>query len=51
MKAKQWIEIREKSTKRLVRVVYNPYEKSTKEIIRLFIPEKNVKFFYGVRTS
>lgn len=51
MKIKKWIEIREKGNKRLIRIVYNPYQESTNKIIRLFIPEENMKKVYGIRTS
>ena len=51
MKKRHWIEIREKGTKELIRIVYNPYGQKTMDVIKLFIPEENLKFVYGVRTN
>jgi hypothetical protein len=48
---KSWVEIRERKTKELVRIVYNPYKEKTKEVVRAFIPEENLKFVYGIRTQ
>ena len=48
---KTWVEIREKRTKELIRIVYNPYKEKTKEVIKAFIPEENLKFVYGIRTQ
>jgi len=51
MSKRTWVEIREKKTKKLIRIVYNPYQSPTKKIIEMFIPVENLKKVYGVRTT
>lgn len=51
MRDKCWIEIRERGTKRLIRIVYNPYLKSTREVLAVWIEPEYLSSVYGVRTN
>jgi len=51
MENKNWIEIRERKTKKLIRIVYNPYGKPAREVVGYFIPKKNLKDIYCRRTG
>jgi len=36
---KVWVEVRDKKTKALLRIIYNPYDKSAKYIAEIFFPD------------
>jgi len=46
MKNKNWIEIRERKTKKLIRIVYNPYGKPAREVVGYFIAKENLNKVY-----
>lgn len=50
MEKKKWIEIREKKTHVLIRIIYNPYDKPVKDVIRDWILPEYVKDVYGIKT-
>jgi len=50
-KEKRWIKIKDKKTKRLIRIVYNPYNKPVREILKLFIEPEELRNVYGVKFS
>ena len=40
MKTGKWIELWDKENNRLLRIVYNPYLKTIKEVIAFWIPKE-----------
>jgi len=48
---KDWVDIREKKTGRVLRVIYNPYHKPVKQILREWISEEYLHQVYGVQTN
>ena len=50
-KNKVWAEIKEKKTKRLIRIIYNPYNKPRKDIIKDWIVPEAQKDCYVVLTD
>ena len=38
MRQKNWAEIRKRKTKELVMIVYNPYHKTKREILKDWVP-------------
>ena len=49
-KEKTWVELKDKKTGSLIRIVYNPYLKSNKEVIKFWILPEYVKDVRAVRT-
>jgi len=49
--SKVWVEIRNKEDKSLVRIIYNPYGKSVKEVIADWIPPEFIATVYGIKTN
>ena len=41
MKTKKWIKLIDKTNDSLIRIVYNPYLKKPKEVVKFWIPEEN----------
>ena len=51
MLKKCWVELKDKKTKQLIRIIYNPYNASIKSVIADWIIPEERKNVYGVKTS
>jgi hypothetical protein len=48
---KNWIELRDKKTKSLIRIIYNPYHKKPSEVVKDWILPEFQKEVRGVATA
>lgn len=48
---KNWVKLKDKKDKSLIRIIYNPYNKTIKEVIKDWILPEYQKSVYGIKTS